>query len=153
MMIRSSTYKIFLECVSYFRNNPVTLSSINGYDENFAERILKWWPLDWAKSQEFNPMGIIAKTKIPILAIYGGKDTQVDPQQGANAYRQNLNKAGNPFYEIKTFPDADHNMMLAETGCLMEQKERKQWKIVPGLTDYVAGWLKKLNKHLEEREL
>jgi len=148
-LIRSTTRQEFLEKVKYFEENPINISSLNGYDENFAEAIREWWPLDWVKVQSFNPMGIIAKTTIPVLSIYGGKDTQVDPYQGAEAYRQSLKSAGNTFYEVKIFPDADHNMAFSKTGSLKEQKARTESKIVPGLTEFVADWLQKLNRHLD----
>lgn len=149
-LIRSPSRQEFLERIKYFEKNPINISSINGYDENFAKAIHDWWPLDWVKTQSFNPMGIIAKIEIPVLAIYGEKDTQVDPQQGAEAYRQSLQAAGNRFYEVRIFPDADHNMAFSKTGCLKEQKERTRSKIVPGLTDFIADWLKKLSQHLDK---
>jgi pimeloyl-ACP methyl ester carboxylesterase len=149
-LVRSSSRKEFEEGVKYFKENPVNISSLNGYDENFAEAILDWWPLDWVKVQSFNPMAIIAKTKIPALLIYGENDTQVDPNQGAAAYKQNLQEAENPFYEIKILPNADHNMSLSETGCLKEQRERIRPQIVPGLSDLVTSWLKKINQHLNK---
>jgi len=148
-LIRSSSHQEFLETIKYFEENPVTISSINGYNENFAEMIHNWWPLDWVITQSFNPMGIIAKIKIPVLSIYGGKDTQVDPHQGTEAYRQSLTKAGNTFFEVKIFPDADHNMAISKTGCLKEQKERKKSRIVTDLTEFLADWLKKLSEHFD----
>jgi pimeloyl-ACP methyl ester carboxylesterase len=148
-LIRSSSHQEFLETIKYFENNPINLCSINGYDEDFAQGIYQWWPLDWVKTQSFNPMGIIAQTKIPVLSLYGAKDTQVDPHQGAENYRKSLKAAGNPFYDVRIIPDADHNMALSETGCLKEQKARKKSQIASGLTDLLADWLKKLKKYLD----
>jgi len=149
-LIHSSSHQEFLKTIKYFEKNPITLSSLNGYDVNFAKRLPQWWPLDWVKTQSFNPMGIIAQTKIPVLSIYGEKDTQVDPHQGAEAYRESLKVAGNKFFDVKILPDADHNMSHAETGCLKEQKERRKSKMAPGLTELLADWLKKLNKHFDQ---
>jgi hypothetical protein len=149
-LIRSSSHEEFLEVIKYFEKNPVNISSLTGYDENFANTIQDWWPLDWVKPQSFNPMGIIAKTKIPVLSIYGENDTQVDPHQGADAYNQVLKMAGNNFFEVKIFPDADHNMSFSKTGCLKEQRERIKSQIVPGLPDFMAEWLNKLSQHLNK---
>ena len=37
-----------------------------------------------------DPMEIIASTGIPVLAVFGEMDTQADPVQGAEAYREAL---------------------------------------------------------------
>ena len=150
-LIRSASYEEFLETVRYFEINPVRLTSIKGYDENFADRIRNWWPLDWVKTQSFNPMTIIAHTRIPFLSIYGEYDTQVDPRQGAQAYQAALEKAENPFYEVRILERTDHNMAQSKTGCLIEQQERGKLKIADGLSDLLATWLTKLNLHLETK--
>lgn len=148
-LIKSPSHEEFLKRVKYFEKNPINIPSLKGYDESFAERIRNWYPPDWTKTQSFNPMGIIAQTRIPVLAIYGENDTQVDPHQGAAAYQKNLQAAGNPFYEVKILPGADHNMSLSETGCLKEQQQRKKSQMVPALADEVTDWLKKLDRHLD----
>jgi pimeloyl-ACP methyl ester carboxylesterase len=83
---------------------------LKGYDKDYAKRLPGWWPLDWVQTQSFNPMDIITQTTIPVLSIYGANDTQVDPQQGAKAYRESLEAAGNPFFTVKILPNTDHNM-------------------------------------------
>jgi pimeloyl-ACP methyl ester carboxylesterase len=146
-MIRAASYEEFMEAVHYFENNPVKITSIKGYDEHFAERVRNWWPLAWTKAQSFNPMEIIARTTIPVLAVYGENDTQVDPRQGAEAYRNGLEKAENPLYEVVILPEANHNMAYSKTGCLKEQQEQKKSKMVDGLTGILAAWLDKLNQY------
>ena len=145
-MIRSGSYEEFMQAIHYFEYNPVQLSSIKGYDEHFAERIRNWWPLNWTKVQSFNPMGIIARMTIPVLAVYGENDTQVDPRQGAEAYRRSLEAAGNLLYEVVLLPDANHNMAYSKTGCLIEQQEQKRSHMVDGLTAILAAWLDRLNQ-------
>lgn len=146
-LIRSSSSDEFWEIAAYFEKNPVQIPSLNGYDEDFATRIRNWWPLDWVQHQEFDPMEIIAETKIPVLSLYGANDTQVNPFQGAEAYHQRLQEADNPFYEIKILPDADHNMRFSETGCLKEQSTRTSSHVVPELSGILDSWLGKLQKN------
>jgi uncharacterized protein len=96
------------------------------------------WPVlsenNWLKSDpEFealwNPIEVIEQVKIPILAIYGEVDRQIDPLQGAYAYRKALEKAGNPHSRVEVFSNADHGIAVSETGCPDEELQR--------LTQYV----------------
>jgi pimeloyl-ACP methyl ester carboxylesterase len=151
-LIRSANYQEFLETIRYFENNPVHISSLNGYDENFAKSLHDWWPLDWTKAQSFDPMELMKGVKIPALIVYGVKDTQVDPHQGADAYKNVFRAAGNPFYEVISIPDADHNMFLAMTGSLKEQKERNHSELSPVLVENVRKWLTKLKHHLDNMD-
>ncbi|NIV39209.1 MAG: prolyl oligopeptidase family serine peptidase [Anaerolineae bacterium] len=53
-------------------------------------------------------MDIIEHTTIPVLAIYGEKDTIIDPVQGAEAYEAALQAAGNQDYQIVVLPNSAH---------------------------------------------
>jgi pimeloyl-ACP methyl ester carboxylesterase len=79
-----------------------------------------WEPNDPAGDYFFDPVPIIARTTIPVLAFYGERDTQVDPRQGMQAYRTALERAGNPRFRIELVPGVDHCMIKAKTGCLAE---------------------------------
>jgi pimeloyl-ACP methyl ester carboxylesterase len=97
---------------------------------------------------EVSPITLIEKTTIPILAIFGEKDTQVDPFQGAKAYEKALQKAGNQFSQVKLFPSADHIIILSKTGCMKEQRERYRLRknpgYAPGYIELMQNWLKNL---------
>ncbi len=147
-MMNSKTKKEFLECIKYFENNPISLSAVKGYNKDFGTNVKNWWPLNWAEYQSFNPENLIAQIEIPVLSIFGEKDTQVDPIQGSKSYRQNLTSGGNKFFEVVLLPKTNHNMSLAETGCLKEQKMRKKWVISPELEFVTKNWMTKLDKYL-----
>jgi pimeloyl-ACP methyl ester carboxylesterase len=66
-----------------------------------------WW----------NPIEGIEQLTIPVLAIFGDKDPQIDPIQGAHAYREALEIAGNPRSRVELFHVANHGIVLSETGC------------------------------------
>jgi hypothetical protein len=151
-LIRSPNYPEFLRNVDYFKRHPIHIPSLKGYDSTFAESLHEWWPLDWAKPQSFDPMTLMTDVKIPALILYGDKDTQVDPVQGADAYRKALRTADNPFYLVKTIPNADHNLAFAVTGSLKEQQSRKQYKLAPGVVDIVAEWVRELKLRLSTEE-
>jgi pimeloyl-ACP methyl ester carboxylesterase len=95
----------------------------------------------------WDPMDVIEATTIPILAVFGEKDTQVDPIQGAGAYRQALERAGNPHSRVELFPGTDHNIILSQTGCLAERERRplEDWTdYPPEYLDLIEAWLRAL---------
>jgi dienelactone hydrolase len=100
-----------------------------------------------ATKDEFSPMPddhwvfleaepLIEKIRCPVLAIFGEKDTQGPVEQGVEAYRRALTKAGNNRYKIIVFPGADHILMKSETGGIREQEEKDEI----GESDFVQGF-------------
>jgi dipeptidyl aminopeptidase/acylaminoacyl peptidase len=114
----------------------------------------EWSPWDRGVDAFFNPIEVIEQTTIPVLAFFGEKDTQVDPFQGAQAYEQALQKAGNQHYRVELIPGVDHSLVLCETGCMMERDRRSgaDWlKYAPEFLDLMEEWLAKLSASLEEQ--
>jgi DNA-directed RNA polymerase subunit H (RpoH/RPB5) len=66
-------------------------------------------------------MEVIAQVHIPVLAIWGERDTKVDPIRAAHAYRDALEQAGNSNYRVEVIPSADHLLVPSETGCISEE--------------------------------
>jgi hypothetical protein len=76
----------------------------------------------------WNPVAAIRQVDIPVLAIYGDKDRQGDPLQGAYAYRKALSEAVNPLSRVEVIQDAEHIMFTAKTGCPDElEKTITRW--------------------------
>ena len=84
------------------------------------------WPVtpeeDWLANPienegVWNPVSAVRQVNIPVLAIYGGKDRQGDPLQGAYAYRKALSEAGNPKNRVEVIPNAEHIIITSKTGC------------------------------------
>jgi len=96
-------------------------------------------------------MKIIAETRIPVLAVFGEKDNNVDPVQGVEAYEKALKAAANGFYRVETIPGANHMLYSAQTGCAMElmaQIQKGEPDFVAAALTVLADWLGKLRKHL-----
>ena len=97
----------------------------------------------------WNPIDVIEHTTIPVLALFGENDTQIDPVQGAEAYREALERAGNPNFRVELVPGTDHNIILSETGCLAERAERSrsEWtNYAPEYLDMLEAWLRELHR-------
>ena len=78
----------------------------------------------------WNPVAVMKQVKIPVLAIYGDKDRQLDPLQAAFAYRKALSEAGNPKNRVEMFPNANHAILASKTGCPEDdQKAINRWAV------------------------
>ena len=66
-----------------------------------------WW----------NPMEVIQHTSIPVLVLLGDQDRRMDPHQAAIAWRKALGETRNPRSRVELFPNANHDLIVSETGC------------------------------------
>ena len=101
---KATDYDEYREAVEVLMGIPQVTSR---YDLEITEE-KRWKPVprDW--DIFIDPMDIIEHTTIPVLAIYGEKDTIIDPVQGAEAYEAALQAAGNQDYQIVVLPNAAH---------------------------------------------
>ena len=88
----------------------------------------------------YNSMQDLARTNIPSLAIYGGKDIQVSETLNASAYEFACDDYGLDC-TLKTFPDANHLFQKANTGLPDEYGELPK-EFVPGFVDTMVEWIK-----------
>jgi pimeloyl-ACP methyl ester carboxylesterase len=68
----------------------------------------QWEPLSRDHEAFFNPMDVIEHATIPILAIFGELDIAIDPVQGAEAYMDACQRAGNQDCQIETLSGRGH---------------------------------------------
>jgi pimeloyl-ACP methyl ester carboxylesterase len=69
------------------------------------------------------PKIALGKTRCPVLALNGEKDTQVDPILNFPAIRAALDKAGNDQYEIVEYPGLNHLFQSCKTGAVSEYQQ------------------------------
>jgi pimeloyl-ACP methyl ester carboxylesterase len=137
---RARNYEEYLEAAEYLDKNPVISAMRWGgikSEEQFS-------PMPENHQIFYNPMADVEKMTIPVLAVYGDRDTQVDPFQAKNAYEQALKKGGHPLSRVEIFRGADHGIILSKTGCLKEQRERRSAEYAPGYVDLMVIWLESL---------
>jgi pimeloyl-ACP methyl ester carboxylesterase len=107
----------------------------------------EWHPNDPESEYFWNPIEVIEKVTIPVLAFFGERDTQVDPFESARAYQDALERAGNPNFRVELITGTDHNIILSETGCLEERNNRplSEWtNYAPEYLDILEEWLRML---------
>ena len=79
------------------------------------------WLKNDPDSPAWSPVHVYEQVRIPVLAIWGERDTKVDPIRAAHAYRDALEQAGNSNYRVEVIPGADHLIASSETGCISEE--------------------------------
>jgi len=96
----------------------------------------KLYLMDQVKSSE-----LWRQVKIPVLALYGGKDLNVPAEKNVTALTAELSVAGNRDFTIKVFPDANHDGF--ETTDLMLDAEQTRFlkQLVPGLINTQMTWV------------
>lgn len=113
---KGTTYELFVEAAEI-------LLAIPGMDEYVGTELpseAEWQPWPPEIDSYFDPMTVIEHTTIPVLAIFGDLDKNIDPVQGAEAYERALAAAGNPDYHVEVLPGIGHTMQHQETGCIGE---------------------------------
>jgi len=128
----------------------ISFASIFGYRTGVVPEA-EWHSPNFQGEYFWDPIAVIEQTTIPVLAFFGEKDTQVDPIQGAQAYQEALERAGNPNFRIEFIPGSDHNLILSETGCLdeRERRQRSEWtNYAPAYLDTLEEWLRELRDQL-----
>lgn len=92
---------------------------------------------------KFDPQNYISKIKIPVLAINGSKDFQVDAATNLDGFRKGLSKAGNKKFEVINFEGCNHLFQECKTGAFSEYAETEQ-TISPKVLNKMSDWILKL---------
>ncbi len=87
-----------------------------------------------------DPAADWAQTTVPVLALFGGLDVQVDAEQNAPAIEASLAEAGNDDVTIVTLADANHLFQSATTGGVSEYATLPG-EFTPDLIPTILDWL------------
>lgn len=88
-----------------------------------------------------DPAVYLRKVKIPVLALFGDKDLQVDAQVNAEAVRAALAGAGNPAAEVRILPGLNHLFQHAKTGGIDEYGSIEE-TFAPEALAMIGDWIK-----------
>ena len=88
----------------------------------------------------YDPATSLEKVKCPVMAINGGKDLQVDPNQNLPAISSALKKGGNTRFVVKEIPGLNHLFQHTDTGKPSEYAEIEE-TIAPEALNYMTGWI------------
>ena len=91
---------------------------------------------------DYDPRADLSTLRVPVLALFGGLDTQVPPVQNAPAMAAALEQGITTPYAIETFPRANHLFQQANTGSPTEYGTLEN-AFVPGFLDALTAWLQR----------
>lgn len=85
---------------------------------------------------------VLSQVNIPVLAIFGEKDRNVNWRNTAALYANTIGKNPNASLTIRTFPDGNHNLQQARTGGLREMVEMSEHRPSSGYFEVMTDWLR-----------
>lgn len=88
----------------------------------------------------FDPAPVLEQVTVPVLALFGGKDTQVPAEANRDAVLRALEKGGNQDRTAHIFPEANHLFQAAVTGSPNEYAALAP-EFVPGFLTTIADWI------------
>jgi len=82
-----------------------------------------------------------SRVKIPVLALYAGKDLNVPAARNVTALTQELTAADNKDFTIKVFPNANHDGFETPDSMLNGEQMRYLQRLAPGLVNTQITWV------------
>ncbi len=118
-----------------------TLGDLDTLAEALAAQELAVLRSDWYRELlVHDPAQDWARIRVPVLAVFGGLDVQVDAEQNKAALESALARAGNRDVTVVVLPDANHLFQVAVTGAPGEYPLLPM-EFHPRLLPLVADWI------------
>lgn len=96
----------------------------------------------WKNFLVIDPADYLSQLKIPVLALFGDKDLQVDPAQNAGPMEKALSQSTSS-YEIKVFKNKNHLFQNTETGRIEEYGKIEE-TISEDVLEFFTLWINSL---------
>ena len=88
----------------------------------------------------YDPAPALRALGVSALALFGGLDLQVAPDQNEGPMRAALAESASPRWDVETFPGLNHLFQTATTGAVSEYAEIEE-TMSPAVLDRVAAWI------------
>jgi predicted acyl esterase len=88
----------------------------------------------------YDPVPTLSKVKVPVLAVNGSLDLQVNAAINLPAIEDALKAGGNKNYTVKEFPGLNHLFQHAKTGSLAEYSQIEE-TFSPEALAFIADWI------------
>lgn len=118
--------------------NKVVLEDMS--KEEYTKRQVAQLTRPWLRYfLSYDPSVTLAKVNCPVLALNGGKDVQVGPQN-LEVIKKALVEGGNTQVTIKEFDDMNHLFQICDTGAMAEYAQIET-TMEPIVLETVSGWI------------
>lgn len=98
------------------------------------------WQPAFRSALAHDPAKTLARLQQPVLALWGGKDMQVEAAVNRPVMEEALEKGGNEDVTLDVVPGLNHLMQTATTGLPSEYATIEE-SVAPALMERVAAWI------------
>jgi len=88
----------------------------------------------------YDPQPALQRLDVPVLGVFGARDTQIDAAKNAEALRSALDGGAAPTSTVRVFDGLNHLLQPARTGRPSEYG-RIETTVSPQALDLVTEWL------------
>ncbi len=125
------------------RGQTAELLSSMGYTDQSANSSINSLLTPWMRYfLAYDPAPVLRQIRIPLLAMNGEKDFQVDAKDNLNGISIGLEQAGNKHYRIVALPGLNHMFQTAPTGAGSEYTQLEE-TFSPQALRIMTEWLTK----------
>jgi pimeloyl-ACP methyl ester carboxylesterase len=93
------------------------------------------------RAWEYDPMPFWKQVRVPVYIMLAALDRSVPTSEAAPAFRAALAQAGNPDATVRVFANANHGLLLANTGYQREVSALSSY--VPHFQSDLVAWIQK----------
>ncbi|CAM4124586.1 alpha/beta hydrolase family protein [Gillisia limnaea] len=137
------------EDLTTFYQNSEMLKSLLPVDvnkEEFIQNLVTARTTPWIRYfYNYNPVDEIKKIKIPALALYGSKDTQVPPKYHLQQVKEALAASKSKNQEVVLLEGLNHIFQESKTGLTSEYAQLEQ-TFAPAALETIGDWIIKQTK-------
>jgi hypothetical protein len=90
---------------------------------------------------EFDVRPTLRKVKCPVLALNGGKDSQVPPRENLGGIERELKAGGNKEIVVRELPGLNHLFQTCSTGAFAEYIKIEE-TMSPLVLQTVSDWIR-----------
>ena len=131
------------ELKAFYENSEV-LASLLSKDidkAEFIDNLVSSRTNPWIRYfYNYNPADELLKITIPVLALYGSKDTQVPPKYHLQPVKEALKNSQSKNYEVVLIPGLNHLFQESKTGHIAEYPQIEQ-TLSPIVLEKISRWI------------
>lgn len=116
------------------------LQSMGGRDAVIAKQMRPLLSPSFRSLVAFDPRPVLAEVRCPVLALAGGKDTQVPAEDNLAGIERAVRSGGNTDVTTREFPDLNHLFQTCTTGSVGEYASIDE-TFAPAALEAVGDWI------------
>jgi uncharacterized protein len=149
---RGGTFEDYLTATKHLRRDPFMEFLSGGSEQDKAAFLAEQEKFLSGKFQVDEHTGLmiyvpnfpemLAHLNVPVLAIFGEKDSSVNWRATLALYSRTIGENPQASLTIRTFPDGNHNIQQSKTGGLREMLEMRERRASVGYFEAMEDWLR-----------